>query len=174
MDFSVIVFITPTCQGAQRASLSPLQELEVWGHRPPYLLVRTPNPSWSPPSLLSSSSVTFFTLVTDSKSSPLTPHRVECGVTPSSSPVTVLYFSVLYGEHECQYCSCVHLIIVFFFIKLRAVRIWSWTLGKAKGGMVAGVGGGHHVGQEHPGLPLQGEDQEKENITHSLLSFLFT
>ena len=29
--------------------------------------------------------------------------------------------------------------------------------GEAKGGMV--VGGGHHVGQEHPGLPLQGEGQ---------------
>ena len=39
---------------------------------------------------------------------------------------------------------------------------------------MVGVGGGHHVGQEHPGLPLQREGQEKENIIHSLLSFLFT
>ena len=95
-------------------------------------------------------------------------------MTPSSSPVTVLYCSVLYGEHECQYCLFVHLIVGVCLFKLRAVRIWSWTLGKAKGGMVGGGGGGHHVGQEHPGLLLQGEGQEKENITHSLLSFLFT
>ena len=111
--------------------------------------------------------------MTDSKSSPLTPHRVECGVTPSSSPVTVLYCSVLYGEHECQYCSFVHLFVGVCLFKLQAVRIWSWTLGEAKGGMVVG-GGGPHVGQEHPGLPLQGEGQKKENRTHSLLSFLFT
>ena len=95
-------------------------------------------------------------------------------MTPSSSPVTVLYCSVLYGEHECQYCLFVHLIVGVCLFKLRAVRIWSWTLGKSKGGMVVGVGGGHHVRQEHPGLPLLGEGQEKENITHSLLSFLFT
>ena len=73
-------------------------------------------------------------------SSPLTPHRVECGVTPSSSPVTILYCSVLYGEHECQYCSFVHLIVGVCLFKLQAVRIWSWTLGEAKGGMVVGGG----------------------------------
>ena len=68
--------------------------------------------------------------------------------------------SVLYGEHECQYCSFVHLIVGVCLFKLQAIRIWSWTLAEAKGGMVVGWGGvGHHVGQEHPGLPLQGEGQ---------------
>ena len=70
---------------------------------------------------------------------------------------TVLYYSVLYGEHECQYCSFVHLIVGVCLFKLQAVRIWYWTLGEAKGGMV--VAGGHHVGQEHPELLLQGEGQ---------------
>ena len=86
---------------------------------------------------------------------------------------TVLYCSVLYGEHECQFCLFVHLIVGVCLFKLQAVRIWSWTLGKAKGGMVVGVGGGHHAGQEHPGLPLQGEGQKKENITQFAKLFVY-
>ena len=99
--------------------------------------------------------------MTDSKSSPLTPHRVECGVTPSSSPVTVLYCSVLYGEYECQYCLFVHLIVGVCLFKLRAVRIWSWTLGEAKGGMVVGGGSSCWAGAPWVAAPEGGSIERK-------------
>ena len=48
---------------------------------------------------------------------------------------------------------------MFVCLSFRLLGSGPWTLGEAKGGMVVGGDGGHHVGQEHPGLPLQGEGQ---------------
>ena len=49
-----VLYCTVLYLGAQRATKSPPKELEVGGHRPPYLLVcniKAPNLSWSPSSL---------------------------------------------------------------------------------------------------------------------------
>ena len=80
---------------------------------------------------------------------------------------TVLYCSVLYGEHECQYCLFVHLIVGVCLFKLRAVRIQSWTLGKAKGGMVVGVGGVIMLGRSTLGCRSRGRVKRKK-IEHTV------
>ena len=87
------------------------------------------------------------------------------------SLLTVLYCSVLYGEHECQYCLFVHLIVGVCLFKLRAVRIWSWTLGKAKGGMVVGVGGGSScwAGAPWVATPGGGSRERKYNTQFAKL-----
>ena len=64
--FSLIIKINYLQARGPKGPPSPPQELEVGGHRPPYLLVHIKNQAWSP-----SSSVTFFTSTFTSTEVPL-------------------------------------------------------------------------------------------------------